>query len=217
MVHFIRIILKTWLILLFSVTLGVISFRGHKAKLNVLHLDKCKLPCWNGVIPGKTTVREAYRIILDAYSSEEYKAVLEDGFIRIFETSTNTQIIRVVMSVPKLKFTDDDLIDLIQLEFDPDFELRIGDLFVVLDRPQYAVLWGMGGGVFPSLVYEKSSVVATMVQPVIEPLLFCANENEVVDILYIFSQPPSDDYWRRYELQTLHHYSACFRWIERYD
>jgi hypothetical protein len=216
MFRIIRLKVTLWLIFLLLVSVGTISFRGQRPKLDILHLDKCNLPCWNGIVPSKTTIREAKQIIMADYTSEEYEAISGDGFVEIIARSTKTQIFRVVLSVAQLNPTDNDTISHIQIQFAREFNVRAGDLFVTLDRPQYIVLWGLGGGIFPSLIYENSSVVVSMVTPVAEPL-FCANNGELVRTLTIFSQPLPKNYWIRYEPQVWSHFSACFRWNEKFS
>lgn len=38
--------------------------------INVLHLNKCQLPCWNDIVPGKTSLNEAKLLLYNAYSKE---------------------------------------------------------------------------------------------------------------------------------------------------
>src|SRR5260221_12733466 len=43
--------------------------------LSGLHLTDCEIPCWMGIIPGKTTLSEAQQIIMTAFAdSRIYKA-----------------------------------------------------------------------------------------------------------------------------------------------
>jgi hypothetical protein len=216
MFRFFRVSSTIWLILSLIILIETISFRGQNSKLDILHVAKCKLPCWNGIIPGKTTVREAKDKVLDQYNSEIFEAVAGEGFVTIFDRSTKSRIFRVVMSVPKLNPTDSDILSELELQFDPSFNLLLGDIFVSLDRPQYVVLWGLGGGVFPALIYEDISVVVTVVRPAPD-LSFCTDRRGLVGAITIFSQAPPKSDWVRYEPQIWRYFGACFRWIDRFD
>src|SRR5579863_9750410 len=67
-------ILRLILILCVTYTL-IISLAiliGHlkplTASLTMLHLTKCDLPCWIGIVPGKTTQNEAVELLKRDYS-----------------------------------------------------------------------------------------------------------------------------------------------------
>jgi hypothetical protein len=50
--------------------------------INALRLDKCQLPCWLGIIPGRTTFEDAKRILIEAFPpTETQNAAIGGGLI----------------------------------------------------------------------------------------------------------------------------------------
>lgn len=86
-------------ILLMLSTVGIII--GHQQPPSVwatiLHLDMCELPCWIGIIPGRTTLAEARRKIEEVYSDPALYSIeaneQKDAFGVIYKPTTSSFVI----------------------------------------------------------------------------------------------------------------------------
>src|SRR5260370_16815481 len=58
------------LTLVTGTTLLIARAQPPSARVAMLHLDDCQLPCWIGITPGKTTVGEAKRRIQEVFGDK---------------------------------------------------------------------------------------------------------------------------------------------------
>jgi len=215
MFRLVRLAVPIWSILLVSI--GIVTAIAHQQTpvLAFLHLDHCQLPCWVGVIPGKTTIGELKALVAKYYSSKGYKAVARDISVEIHDDLTGKMLFRVVPLVPKLTLTDDDIVQSLELQFwETIGDVRLGDVFVAFDRPDQMVTWGMGGGSFPSLTYERHNIVVATAKGVAErqerQLPICIQFQDDVSFIAVFADPLPDDYWMYSNPQTWSHFGNCF-------
>ncbi len=68
-------------LLTIAVSVGVLIGRAQPPPPNVafLHLDECQLPCWIGIVPGKTTLTEAKKLISVAFPQELGELQYDEG------------------------------------------------------------------------------------------------------------------------------------------
>src|SRR5260221_313535 len=59
-------------ILILTTSIAAIEIVGHRQSISprmaMLHLRDCQLPCWIGIVPGKTTIGEALKLVKQVYS-----------------------------------------------------------------------------------------------------------------------------------------------------
>src|SRR5690349_15426037 len=59
-----------------EVASGIVAHDAHlappSANIAFLHLTDCVLPCWIGIIPGKTTISEAQALIQHVYARKGF-------------------------------------------------------------------------------------------------------------------------------------------------
>src|SRR5258708_19418668 len=155
------------MLLLVTVATGVALLLGRAQpmpdQLALLHLGDCQLPCWIGIVPGKTTVGEARQRIKNVYGKISSFAVdeteitsccikiVEDGQLRLLITlntwgnqpdSTGIQLI---------------YLDLVRQRSELTPNLSIADTIGFLGNPNYFVFSPPSGGHFPpTLIYPPT-------------------------------------------------------------
>ncbi|MEO8609885.1 MAG: hypothetical protein ABI690_18475 [Chloroflexota bacterium] len=148
--------------------------------LEMLHLVDCKLPCWIGIIPGKTTISEARMLIENTYPDEAYEITLGqnvyDGTdwlnIQNRHDDSDFYVSLNVWQKPENK-TENMIIDQITLS---GAELTLGEWYFVLGSPQVlSVTWGNHYAV-PNMLYNRWNVRLTLYNP---------RDNFAVDSPYI--------------------------------
>lgn len=69
--------LVAFILLLCAVSIALVVHTAHSTppptNIAFLHLSDCALPCWIGIVPGKTTISEAQALIQHVYSGEGFK------------------------------------------------------------------------------------------------------------------------------------------------
>jgi hypothetical protein len=148
--------------------------------LEMLHLLDCPLPCWIGIIPGKTTIGETKHLLETTYPAESYELAsvqnVYDGTdwlnIRNRQDDANFSVSLNVWQDPRKK-TENNIIDQVTLR---STELILGDWYYVLGRPQaLSVTWG-NHYAMPNLLYNRQQVRLTLYNP---------RDNFAVDSPYI--------------------------------
>jgi hypothetical protein len=135
--------------------------------VTLLHLNDCELPCWIGIVPGKTTFAEAQRQIEAVYrnnSAYGFKEYGYNGFGVINVQTSQSLIIRLASDVENIS---PDVVQRIYLQ--PYYEQGeffvqplLGELWNNLGNPQaVSLLIGGGGTVIFVLYREERIVVAT--------------------------------------------------------
>jgi len=51
--------------------------RTLRAQLDIMRLHDCELPCWIGIVPGKTTMSQAQALLRRAYASPDYTIIAD--------------------------------------------------------------------------------------------------------------------------------------------
>src|SRR3954447_24791552 len=108
-------------LIIFMFTLGVLltagvgsavavgHLRHSPEQVQMLHLQDCSLPCWIGIIPGKTRMNEALHLITEVYGKIPGYNISSNGH-RILLENSNVDINIVVLPDG---FDQDDIVELV--------------------------------------------------------------------------------------------------------
>ncbi|MBZ0289307.1 MAG: hypothetical protein K8I30_16930 [Anaerolineae bacterium] len=169
--YFIKHTLHLFLASLMLVSLSLIVSRllpptPQFKTLEMLNLLDCQLPCWIGIVPGKTTIGEATRFLEKAYPTKAYEMTsiqnVYDGTdwlsIRNRQDDNDFSVSFNVWQNPKNK-TESAVISQITLR---GAELALGEWYYALGRPQaLSVTWG-NHYALPNLLYNRQQVRLTI-------------------------------------------------------
>jgi hypothetical protein len=103
-----------------------------------LHLTECKPPCWIGIIPGQTTVKDASIKVKAVYTTSPENIIEGDWGEFSIMNSQNKFNVFVQFNVGGQELKEDTLVENIWLwTFTPSAErqILIGDLYWILDSP----------------------------------------------------------------------------------
>src|SRR5579859_6839184 len=136
-------------------------------KITVLRLNDCLLPCWLGIIPGKTTVGEARQLIQAAYNkSFDVEPVDIDrdyswAYVLKVYAKDRSQYLMVSLNDYALEPQDDSsIVHEVMLEANSDinpgkYAPTIGDLMLTLGKPG-CLAAQMGGHIaWPTMRYPR--------------------------------------------------------------
>lgn len=104
-------------------------------RVAMLHLTDCELPCWIGIMPGKTTIQEAQSIVKNTYGDSAIFSISEfgDNDMDIVSKSDNTHLTMSFIASPSGYATAaDPPVELINLGVAP---LRLSDFISVFRFP----------------------------------------------------------------------------------
>jgi hypothetical protein len=98
-----------------------------------LRLDDCALPCWVGIVPGQTTMDEAYRRMVEAFHYTRSGNQMEAGRFRNlhFYVPVNSP----VRALPVTLHTIDDKVALVQLVITDRRRLTFADIILAYGAP----------------------------------------------------------------------------------
>jgi hypothetical protein len=130
--------------------------------LEMLHLSDCKLPCWVGIIPGKTTFGEARMLIEQTYLPENFEITLGHNpdagtdWLRVKNPQDNDAFSVTFNEWQAAKDQTDNTV-ISQITFSHPL-VTIGEWFFVLGKPQaLSITWGKHYAV-PNLLYDRQKV-----------------------------------------------------------
>ena len=155
------------MLLLVTVATGAALLLGRAQpmpdQLALLHLGDCQLPCWIGIMPGKTTVGEARQRIKDVYGKMSGFAVDETEItsccIKIVEDGQSRLLITLNTWGNQPDSTGIQLIylDVVKQGGELTPNLSIADTIGFLGNPSYFVFSAASGGQFPpTLIYTAN-------------------------------------------------------------
>lgn len=148
------LVLSAILSLLVTATIWLGSRLPYHSIIDFLHLTDCKLPCWIGIIPGKTTIREAREHVYLTYSKEIITELSGGLSVRIadnnvvfhvlfFEDMARNNPVRVIrLSVYDYKATYSDFIHLLGKPISISFPGRSVNVSPILIYPQQQIQVG---------------------------------------------------------------------------
>ncbi len=130
--------------------------------------------------------------------------------MEIYDAAARVLQLRIVFWVPKLEVMGEDTIEALELQS----SIAIGDTLTVLRPPSAIVLWGVGGGTFPALLYSTDGVVLRLdTPPIVNPTkCIVITGFERLQALTIFQALPQDDFWTAYPPQQWEGFGHCYRW-----
>src|SRR5262249_28077458 len=121
-----------WLLLAASVEVSIIIGERQPVPDRVarLHLTDCAPPCWIGIVPGVTTLKDANARVIVVYG----KSVTFIYHGALVEDKNRDQL----MSVEFYPATDDDdIVGAIRLKYSQDGEsVSVADVFTIVDPPE---------------------------------------------------------------------------------
>jgi hypothetical protein len=175
----------------------------------VFHLSACAFPCWNGIVPGKSTIAEGKTRLRQVYGAAAQYTVAEgDTWVDIRNMTTHILELRIVFLVRNLNPREQDTIEALELQSN----IAIGNLLTIFPQPRAIVLWGKGGGTFPALLFTNGGVL-TIDMPILDPTkCIVVSGSESLQTLTIFPSLPQDDHWGGYAAQQWKGFAHCYRW-----
>jgi len=125
------------------------------ALVAALHLDTCKMPCWIGITPGKTTRGDARRIIQETYQRAGYTLrVLDVAHISVTLTGT-AEMFDIALETYGTP-ADDSRIRQILLTPNQPHSALVGNIFVLVGTaPEDVRLSQLGGA---AIRYRESKI-----------------------------------------------------------
>jgi hypothetical protein len=179
----------------------------------ILHFDRCRLPCWIGIYPHKTTVREAKDQIRRMYgTSSEYHIVDNASSVDVVDSKTRGLRLRIVFWVASTRPPISNSDTVIGLEIQTS--LVIGDILVAMPKPDSIGLWGKGGGTFPAIIYDSAGFVITVDTPPVNYPHTCTHfsAHQRIQSITIYPKLLKAQFWRAYSLLKWTSLGRCFRW-----
>jgi hypothetical protein len=213
-VQFLKWVIGPWLLITGLILLVLELGRNQPVppSLQALHFDDCALPCWIGIIPGKTTIGEAERNIARTFSgSANYSLFHGDGGYwdyQITDKQTGNQVhlrLNSIAGQPTSAIVDDLTI---MLEGESGFKIYPGDLEHLLGSPKNIRLSSPGDAPQPVLIYGDGRIHAFTTRKDCYRLTV----DESVNFLEIYAQFPEDYAWVSLPL-TWTGYSKCNRFV----
>lgn len=130
--------------------------------LALLHLTDCELPCWIGIVPGKTTLAEAEARIRQVYGNAPGYVLQQDDdehFVLINQKRDDDGI-EIGLHECDSRATQSTCVEIDLSQSmptgDPDLDLpQVGSLISLVGRPSQAVLYDVEGDSHVSLLFEK--------------------------------------------------------------
>jgi hypothetical protein len=123
----------TALIVVFSLTAPISILIGRHQPLPervaMLHLTDCELPCWIGIVPGKTTVGEAVERVKQTYPNLEFTSFTDES--GSYVTGMDSDKLQVQFGITTYDAVVQNMG--IYLKFRPSVSL--GELYSILGEP----------------------------------------------------------------------------------
>src|SRR5262249_49025344 len=131
-------------------------------RVAILHLTDCELPCWIGIVPGKTTIGAAKERIRQVYGREFQYEIKEDrpGTIWIINKPHNLSL-HIVANISSSEVTNETMVETLYFSLVDGNRLfatqtpSLGELYSLLGHPEFIGFAPEGGGTFPVLVYPN--------------------------------------------------------------
>ncbi len=186
-----------WICCSFAIHLAIVIGRQHQLseKLTDLHLNECKLPCWIGIIPGKTTIAEASKYILDTYgsNSSNYAVEFTHDPVWRFMITNKTDGLRIRVSLNELAGQPANaMVNEIYIIFDKNsgYDIVYGDLYSVVGYPTDVILSAPDDAPYPVIRYNDQQVHVSL--DVITQKNMCAqlSPERRVDFITIYNHLP---------------------------
>jgi len=139
-----------WVIALFIALALLVSasrYIGHHelpiVPIEEMHFNDCELQCWIGIVPGKTTLREATLLLESRYpEADGYR--IEGNRAEFTVVSSKSQMkFNIQFGVPAYRYDSDAPILVVWLWFNQGGPpVMVGDMYEFLGHPDYVLLDG---------------------------------------------------------------------------
>lgn len=132
-----------WSLSILTVLISAAIFIGRQhppaAYVAWLHLTDCKLPCWLGIVPGKTTLAEARTRIFKAFPGSVQTNKGNPGYFLINDTRDHF-VAQVAINLGEISVEDKTVVDTVyvlttQLDRALSSQMNLGELQSVIGAP----------------------------------------------------------------------------------
>jgi hypothetical protein len=150
----------TSLVLFLGVVVKTAQQQPISEPVMLLHLTICRLPCWLNINIGNTDVGTVRGQIKKVYESQPNYEVKEDIPQFTVEDRVTGLTLGILLNSWTELPTDSTVVDKIELwENSPSGpQLTFSDLYPLLGDPDYVMLSGDEGTIFPSLLYYRHMI-----------------------------------------------------------
>ena len=126
----------------------------------MLHLTDCELPCWIGIVPGKTTVREARTLVEKTYSGFIVRE--ENGDVSQLTITDTTNSFRIGIKFNSWTEIQESNTNIQVIELWTDNSLaggiNYGYFHSLYGQPEYVVLPAQRNNAIPGMIYGNYRV-----------------------------------------------------------
>ena len=222
-------------VLIFVLSTGSVVFAARLGSppdyLAALRFTDCKIPCWIGIVPGKTTLRDAQQIIMAAFANSRIYTASQYPISPPMELAFALQnppnppdVISVNVWIEiKLDAQTDDIVDTIRFTFSehstvPMPRITVGVLHSLFGSPSGIALAELAGNRFdfPAVIYGDdvhggAAIFARDIFPLQHQVIRRYDLDQPVRMLELFSagNSPITASWRPRTWRG-------FTWLTRY-
>ena len=156
------------LLLLIATLLLIDRQQAQPPQLEMLHLRDCQLPCWIGIVPGKTTIGQAEILLTSTFPPANYEHTFDHSpyqnidWYTINRRSDGTNLsINFNEGQAAAKQTNNTTVSQITFIWGVDPHLTLGHFATLLGKPQaLSVTWGNHYG-SPNALYYRQGIRLT--------------------------------------------------------
>jgi len=153
------------MILLLSTFMGLAIVVGRQRSsshaITILHLNDCTLPCWIGIMPGKTTLAEGRANILSVFGQTNNDLLRESTYNFTVRNRAGNPSFSIYLET--FSGADDDPVDSVILSLEqPDMQPSIGELFAITGAPSHVFSWNefeVQHSLLNNLFYEEAQTL----------------------------------------------------------
>lgn len=136
-----------------GVTIWVAGRLPFHSSVDFLHLTDCELPCWIGITPGKTTIREARDQIYNTYGTN----TLTEDSQHSSHLTLQSDTARLEIYLNDGEARQDDTVYTIELVIDRN-QATYADFQRALGRPAFVAFPGRQGTIYPEMLYPQRNI-----------------------------------------------------------
>ncbi|HLY25248.1 MAG TPA: hypothetical protein VKQ72_02840 [Aggregatilineales bacterium] len=166
-------------------------------RLEMLHLTDCVVPCWIGIVPGKTRMNDALQRIKEVYGNTP-GYTLSANLLRL---RLDNDLTGLSIALLPDDFYQDNIVELITFDFQ---DITVGDLMSLCAFPRYISAWPTGGAGSIALVCNNYSLGIK-----IDEAESQVNRNLPSDGLILAGASDSARFWvKNYHAEAWHGFGA---------
>lgn len=180
------------------------------SNMAMLHLSDCVLPCWIGIVPGKTKISEAHVLIARIYGKYPYTIRITGNNTFLITNQTNNEIISVRLDDLGTDRTENAIIHVIRIQpYTSDLPPRsptIGDLYSTLDGSPQEIILSAGLNSPQSVLLFRDRRVHIFVG---SPLCSQIAAQQPVSSLTLYDDMPAEYAWAS-KAESWHGFGRCY-------